>query len=393
LNNENKVIIIGAGASGLFCAIQAALRGYEVLVLEHFKTAGTKIVISGGGRCNFTNLYAEPKNFISNNPHFCISALKRFTPQDFLESLSIHSVEWFEKKLGQLFCEKSSREILNFLLLECRDLNVQIKTNVSISELSKSADTFSLNTSSGQFETTKLVIATGGKSLPKSGASDFAYTTAKSFKIKTIETHAGLVPFISRDDETLFTKDLAGLSFMAMVSINKVSFHEAVLITHKGLSGPAILQISSFWNKGEAISINFIPDTLIIQKWKDLLKNNSKKNFKSILSQTLPTRLAERICDIKGWKQSMNSMNENELNTIIAELQEWKMIPNKTEGYRTAEVTRGGIDTNEISSKTFEAKKVPGLYFIGECLDVTGWLGGYNFQWAWASAYACGQNI
>jgi len=393
LNKENKVIIIGAGASGLFCAIQAALRGYEVLVLEHFKTAGTKIIISGGGRCNFTNLHAEPKNFLSNNPHFCISALKRFSPSDFLDSISIHNIEWFEKKLGQLFCKKSSREILNFLLSECKNLNISIKTNISIDNVSKVDNTFQLNTSDGQFETTKLVIATGGKSLPKSGASDFAYSIAKSFKIKSIETHAALVPFITKDEDALFTQDLAGLSFMAIVSNKKASFKEAVLITHKGISGPAILQISSYWNRGESISINFIPEKITIQKWKDLLQNKSKKKFKSILSQTLPARLAERICDIKGWNQAMNSINEKQLDSIIVELQQWKTSPGKTEGYRTAEVTRGGIDTNEISSKTFESKKVPGLYFIGECLDVTGWLGGYNFQWAWASAYACGQNI
>ncbi len=393
MNKENKVIIIGAGASGLFCAIQAALRGYEVLVLEHFKTAGTKIIISGGGRCNFTNLHAEPKNFLSNNPHFCISALKRFSPSDFLDSISIHNIEWFEKKLGQLFCKKSSREILNFLLSECKNLNISIKTNISIDNVSKVDNTFQLNTSDGQFETTKLVIATGGKSLPKSGASDFAYSIAKSFKIKSIETHAALVPFITKDEDALFTQDLAGLSFMAIVSNKKASFKEAVLITHKGISGPAILQISSYWNRGESISINFIPEKITIQKWKDLLQNKSKKKFKSILSQTLPARLAERICDIKGWNQAMNSINEKQLDSIIVELQQWKTSPGKTEGYRTAEVTRGGIDTNEISSKTFESKKVPGLYFIGECLDVTGWLGGYNFQWAWASAYACGQNI
>ena len=390
MSNNLPDIIIGAGAAGLMCAIEADKRGRKVLVIEHAEKVGKKILISGGGRCNFTNIYAKPENFLSNNPHFCKSALARFTPQDFISLVNKHKIKYHEKKLGQLFCDGSSKEIIDMLLKECKDAGVEILVNCKVSKINKN-NNFTVKTNLGEFTSDSLVIATGGVSIPKMGATDFGYKIAKQFGLRLTEIWPGLVPLTWNKKELKLFADLSGVSVDSIVSYNKVSFRENILFTHIGLSGPAILQISSYWNKGEPLTINLLPDKNISD---ELLANiSSRMQLDNFLSMCLPKRFAEKWCEIFFPSKPVNQLKEKDIVFIAKQLHGWQVIPSGTEGFEKAEVTCGGIDTNELSSKTMESKKVKGLYFIGEVVDVTGWLGGYNFQWAWASGYAAGQYV
>jgi predicted Rossmann fold flavoprotein len=380
-----NTIIIGAGAAGLMCAIEAGKRGRKVLVLEHAEKIGKKILISGGGRCNFTNLDVKPEHFISNNQHFCKSALARYTPQDFITLVEKHGIKYHEKKLGQLFCDGSAKEIVQVLQAECDDAGVEIKINCSVSEIVKN-DKFLLKTNIGEFASESLVIATGGISIPQMGATDFGYKLAKQFGIKITRTVPGLVPFTLNEKSY---SELSGLSIDSIVSCNDISFRENILFTHKGLSGPAILQISSYWDDGDEVVIDLLPGIDMISVINEHKPN--KTELVNVLAKFFPKRFAEKWCELNFSSKPVNKLSEKEIIQINEMLHNWKIIPKGTEGFGKAEVTKGGVDTNELSSKTMEAKKVPGLYFIGEVVDVTGWLGGYNFQWAWASGFAAGQ--
>ena len=381
-------IIIGAGAAGLFCAAEAGKRGKKTLIIEHNSQIGRKILISGGGRCNFTNKNVKPENFISNNPHFCKSALARFTSQDFIELVKKHRIEFYEKKLGQLFCRESSRHIVEMLLKECKKANVEIRLNCSVKSIKKLND-FEIETIQGKFVSEKLVVASGGLSFPKIGASNFGYEIAKQFGLKIIETRPSLVPLVFADNQN-FSK-LAGISVNSNVSFKKNSFRENILFTHKGLSGPAILQISNYWKKNEPIEIDLLPE---IDAEKILNENqNSKQNLANFLSKVLPSRFAELFTSQSFSNKPLSQLSKKEIENISRSINNWQIKFKETENWHKAEVTLGGIDTNELSSQTMESKKVSGLYFIGEVVDVTGWLGGYNFQWAWSSAFVAGNAI
>ncbi|HCA43508.1 MAG TPA: aminoacetone oxidase family FAD-binding enzyme, partial [Bacteroidetes bacterium] len=341
----------------------------------------------GGGRCNFTNVHTKPENFISQNPHFCKSALARFSPGDFISLVEKYKIGYHEKKLGQLFCNNSSRDIVDMLLTECSISNVKIKTNCEVTEIKKS-DNFYIKTNSDEYSSDSLVIATGGISIPKMGATDFGYNIAKQFELKLTDISPGLVPFVLNNNPF---SEISGISIDCIVTIDKTSFRENILFTHNGLSGPAILQISNYWHHGKIISINLLPDLNI----EEILNQNisSKKELLNFLSDYLPKRFVE-IFFIKYFKsKSVNKLTVEEIQKLSSLIHSFKIKPDTTEGFEKAEVTRGGVDTNEISSKSMESKKVPGLFFIGEVLDVTGWLGGYNFQWAWASASACSETV
>ena len=381
------VIIIGAGAAGLFCAIEAGKRGRKVLVLEHNTQVGRKIIISGGGRCNFTNRAVKPENFVSQNPHFCKSALARYTPQDFIELVKRHRIEFYEKKLGQLFCRESSRQIVEMLLSECRRAKIEIRTNCAVKNISKN-DLFEVETNQGDFTGESLVIATGGLSFPKIGATDFGYRIARQFGLKIVETKPALVALVATNSAASFKK-LAGVSIDASVSCGKQSFRENILFTHRGLSGPAILQISNYWQKGKAVSIDLSPTADVLE----FLENNreSRQNLDNFLSRILPNRFAEIYTAQEFSNKPINQLSNQDLEQIAAKLNDWQIKFSETEGYDRAEVTLGGISTDELSSQTMESKRVENLYFIGEVIDVTGWLGGYNFQWAWSSGFAAGQ--
>jgi predicted Rossmann fold flavoprotein len=381
------VIIIGAGAAGLMCAIVAGKRGRKVLIIEHAEKIGKKILISGGGRCNFTNIDAKPENFISENLHFSKSALARYTPQDFLSLVEKHNIKYHEKKLGQLFCNTSAKEIIAMLQKECDDAGVEIKVNCTVTGIIKN-EKFTIKTNIGDFEPESVVIASGGISIPQMGATDFGYKIAKQFGLNLTKILPGLVPFVIKNNPFA---ELSGVSVDSVVSCNGTSFRENILFTHKGLSGPAILQISSYWNDGNEISINLLPDKNITQLIED--SKASKIELLNLLSQHLPKRFAEKWCELYFKSKLINRLSEKDIKLISDKLHSFKIIPDGTEGFGKAEVTKGGIDTGELSSKTMESKKVKGLYFIGEVVDVTGWLGGYNFQWAWASAYAAGQFV
>jgi len=382
------VIIIGAGAAGLFCAAEAGKRGRKVLVIEHNAQVGRKILISGGGRCNFTNIYTKPENFISNNPHFCKSALARYTPNDFIELVKKHKIEFYEKKLGQLFCRESSRLIVEMLLQECRKAKVEIRTNCSVKEVSKD-NLFEIETNQGIFTSESLVIASGGLSFPKIGATDFGYRVARQFGHKVVGTKPSLVALVFAGEKNF--SPLAGISVDSIVSTGRASFRENILFTHRGLSGPAILQISNYWQKEKAVAIDLLPS----ENAFELLEKNreSRQNLDNFLSRFLPNRFAEIFTARQFSNKPLYQLNKKEIEQIAAKLNNWQVKFGETEGYHKAEVTRGGIDTNELSSQTMESKKVTGLYFIGEVVEVTGWLGGYNFQWAWASGFAAGQSI
>ncbi len=386
------VIIIGAGAAGLMCGIEAGKRGRKVLILDKADKVGKKILISGGGRCNFTNLYTEADSFLSNNQHFCKSALSRYTQWDFMALMESHGLSWEEKSLGQLFCDQKSKAVVELLIDKCRAENVFIQLNSKINSITKD-DVFTLSSTSGDYSAESLVIATGGPSIPAMGSTDFALHIAAQFSINTIPFTPALVPFTLTDQELESTfKDLSGISTpVSITSQSGQTFEEAILFTHRGISGPAILQISSYWQQGESISINLFPHENI-EEW--LIKQREEHplaELKTILAYKLPKRLASVLCEILLTNKPMQQFNPQDLEKIASQLSNWKLTPSGTEGMRTAEVSRGGIDTDELSSKTMEAKKVDGLYFIGEGVDVTGHLGGFNFQWAWASGWCAGQ--
>ena len=392
---QYDVIIIGAGAAGLMCAAQALKRNKSVLILDKANKAGKKILISGGGRCNFTNLNIEPQAFISNNAHFCKSALSRYTQWDFIALLESLQLTWTEKTLGQLFCDQKSSAVLRGLLSECEGADIEL--NVETSAI-KSEQGYTLTTNHGDYQAQSLVIATGGPSIPKMGATDFGLQTAKQFGLKSVGFKPALVPLtFHQHDINNYFKDLSGLSLDAVVSCNNASFREGLLITHRGLSGPAILQISSYWHKGDYIEINLLPDLNAIEFLLDMQQKRGKAELKTILGEFFPKRLAERFANTLSAKKladtTLGEIKQHDLKAFGYCLNNWMLSPSGTEGMRTAEVCSGGVETNELSSKTMESNKHPGLYFIGETVDVTGWLGGYNFQWAWSSGWAAGQVV
>lgn len=392
--NQTDVIIIGAGAAGLMCAIEAGKRGRRVLVIDHANKPGKKILMSGGGRCNFTNYHINPAEYISHNTHFCKSALSRYTQWDFIDLVKKHHIPFHEKTLGQLFCDNKSKDILEMLLKECAAVNVEILLETSIIQIEKNdKQQFKLQTSAGKMQCESLVIATGGLSIPTMGASPFGYQVAEQFDIKVWPTRAGLVPFTLHVEDKERLSVLSGISAESLVSNEIISFRENILFTHRGLSGPAILQISSYWKAGEAICIDLLPNLNLFNHLKEVQQSSPQKQLKTIMAEFFPKRMLEVFLNSALSEKKLGSMPHKEFLEIASAFNQWLVKPNGTEGYRTAEVTLGGVDCNHISSKTMEANDYPGLYFIGEVLDVTGWLGGYNFQWAWSSGWAAGQYV
>lgn len=390
-----QVVIIGAGAAGLMCALTAAARGRQVLLLDHANKAGKKILMSGGGRCNFTNMYCEPSNFLSQNSHFCKSALARYTQWDFIALVAKHGVPYHEKKLGQLFCDNKASDILGLLLSECEHAGVELRLSTSVSEISKLSSGYQLQTSAGSVRCESLVIASGGLSIPTLGASGFGYQVAKQFGHTVLPTRAGLVPFTITDPQLkALCNELSGTSVEdCLVSCNGQSFKENILFTHRGLSGPAILQISSFWLPGDTVSINLLPHIDLPEWLEQQQRERPNSELKTLLGELFTKKMAGLLADNWFVSKPMKQYTHAELKAIADQLGDWQLVPAGTEGYRTAEVTLGGVDTHEVSSKTMESLKSPGLYFVGEVLDVSGHLGGFNFQWAWASGYAAAQFV
>jgi len=392
----SQVIIIGAGAAGLMCALSAAERGRQVLLIDHANKAGKKILMSGGGRCNFTNLYCEPGNFLSHNPHFCKSALARFTQWDFIALVAKHGVPYHEKKLGQLFCDGKSSDILGLLLDECEQAGVDLRLDTSVSEIARLDEGgYQLQTSLGAARCESLVIATGGLSIPTLGATGFGYQIARQFGHSVLPTRAGLVPFTITDPQLkALCTELSGTSVEdCRVSCNGQSFVENILFTHRGLSGPAILQISSYWQSGDSLSIDLLPHMDLPTWLADQQRERPNSELKTLLGELFTKKMAGLLAEQWFVSKPMKQYTPGELKAIAERLGNWQLVPAGTEGYRTAEVTLGGVDTREVSSKTLESLKSPGLYFVGEVLDVTGHLGGFNFQWAWASGYAAAQFV
>lgn len=388
------VIVIGAGAAGLMAAITAANRGRSVLLLDHAKQAGKKILISGGGRCNFTNLYASPENYLSQNPHFCKSALKRYTQWDFIALVDKHQIPWHEKTLGQLFCDHSAKDIVNMLLSECRDAGVKVQLRTEITAVQHESEQYVLTTSAGDYRCDKLIVACGGLSMPKLGATPFGYKLAEQFGHSIIPVRAGLVPFTLHEHDKEQLAELSGVATDVVASNQRTSFREAMLFTHRGVSGPSILQISSYWLPGEAVTINLLPDLDVQRRLQEAKVAQPRAQLTNVLSQQLPKRLVQTLARYANWPdQRMADLSNAAIQKVAASLNAWPLMPNGTEGYRTAEVTLGGVNVDEVSSKTMESKHQPGLYFVGEVLDVTGWLGGYNFQWAWSSGWVAGQSV
>ncbi len=387
------VVIIGAGAAGLMCAATASQRGRSVLLIDHAKAVGEKIRISGGGRCNFTNIDVSDKNFLSQNSHFCVSALKRFTSQDFINLVKKHQIAFHEKTLGQLFCDKSSKEIIEMLLKECAIGATEISLETIVEKIIKTENGFQILTSKGEVFCQSLVIATGGLSIPKMGATGFGYEVARQFKIKVTQTYPALVPLTFEEKLLSETKNLSGISVNAIVSAGKINFREAILFTHRGISGPAILQISSYLKHGEKVSINLAPEIDIFTRLIEEKKLKPKQEIQTFLAQFLPKNLADFFAQKINHRGNLADLSNQKIKEIADLINRWSFFHSGTEGYAKAEVTLGGVDVNEISSKNFESKKVPNLFFIGEVLDVTGWLGGYNFQWAWASGKAAGEVV
>ena len=387
------VIIIGAGASGLMCAIEAGKRGRKVLVLDHANRAGKKILMSGGGRCNFTNYTVEPSHYLSNNPHFCKSALSRYTQWDFLALITKYQIPFHEREHGQLFCNDSAKDILGLLLQECAAAGIIIQLNTTIDSIALSAERFRLNTAQGVYKSQSLVVATGGLSIPKMGATPLGYKIAQQFGIPVVPTRAGLVPLTLQPSDKALFSPVSGIAVPCIVSNERQQFKENVLFTHRGLSGPAILQISSYWLAGEFIEINLLPDSDLEMCLKETRQQKVKNSLKTVLDYYLPKRLVTCLIPEELLNLPMPDLSDRHIQQVTSQLHHWTIRPNGTEGYRTAEVTVGGIDCNAVSSKTMESKQVPGLYFIGEVVDVTGWLGGYNFQWAWSSAWCAGQYV
>ncbi|MGZ5025949.1 MAG: NAD(P)/FAD-dependent oxidoreductase [Methylobacter sp.] len=388
---DNDVIILGAGASGLMCAIEAGKRGRNVLVLDHANKAGKKILMSGGGRCNFTNYSIEANNYISHNPHFCKSALSRYTQWDFLDLIGRYQIPFHERDHGQLFCDDSAKDILDMLLAECAKAGVTIRLNTRIDSVDRQADRFLIKTANGNFTARSLVVATGGLSIPKMGATPLGYKIAGQFGINVLPTHAGLVPFTLQPEDKDKFSALSGIALPCLVSNSRQGFSENVLFTHRGLSGPAILQISSYWRAGEEITINLLPQVDMEAELKSKRRQKLKNKLKTIMESYLPKRLIGVFLPEELLERSLQDLSDKQIQRVAEQINSWTIKPNGTEGYRTAEVTAGGVDCDAVSSKTMESKQVPGLYFIGEVLDVTGWLGGYNFQWAWSSAWCAGQ--
>lgn len=391
--NKIDVAIIGAGAAGLMCGIEAGKRGRKVLILDKTNKAGKKILMSGGGRCNFTNLYSSHEAFHSHNAHFCKSALSRYTQWDFIAMVDRYRIAYFEKTLGQLFCEEKSSHIVDMLLSECQRHDVTVTLNQSIQSIEKTNNGFIIHCAHEQYQCKSLVVATGGLSIPTLGSSPFGYQLATQFGLNVYPTRAGLVPLTLHTHDKLKLESLTGISVEALVSCNGVSFRENVLFTHRGLSGPAILQISSYWHPGDTVLIKFIPQLDLYAELMQARNDSADSALKTILARYVAKRLLSVFYDAALLDKPLKQLSNKQLQEIANVLQQFSIKPNATEGYRTAEVTLGGVDCNEISSQTFEAKKCPNLYFIGEVLDVTGWLGGYNFQWAWSSGWAAGQVV
>ena len=401
------VLVVGGGAAGLMCAITAGKRGKRVVVIEHANRVGKKILMSGGGRCNFTNTGTTPANFLSSNPHFCKSALARYTPWHFLDMVDSHGIAWHEKELGQLFCDDSSKLIVKMLLEECAAVGVEVETGCSIakmervhpaeSDFPRSAGSFNLHTTRGIFNAPALVVASGGLSIPSMGASGFGYDVAKQFGHAVLPLRAGLVPLTLSGTHQQHLADLSGVSLPIAATANEQSFNNFMLVTHRGLSGPAILQVSSYWQPGDPLQIDLLPGADALETLKRLQDTRPAAELKTLLAELFPKRFSQRLCEV--WldhlqpARPIRQFNLPQLRQIAAILQCLPIVPSGTEGYRTAEVTLGGVDTNGVSSSSMESRHVPGLYFIGEVLDVTGWLGGYNFQWAWASGHAAGTAV
>ncbi len=393
MKDAYDAIVLGAGAAGLFCAASAGQRGKRVLLLDHADQPGKKILISGGGRCNFTNLDTAPDRYLSSNPHFAKSALSRYTPADFLEMVEAYGIAWHEKTLGQLFCDGSARQIVDMLLEECARGGVEVNCGDALGEIAHADGLYRVAFGGRVAEAPALVIATGGPSIPKMGATGFAYDLARQFGLKVVQPRPALVPLTLAGDEALF-RELSGVSTEVIARVSgkeagKAAFREAALFTHRGLSGPAILQISSYWQRGQTVTTQFMPGRA--EGWlKDAKRERPRTSLRKVLAEALPDRLAEALCERLALPGELGAMSDKALGAAEAKLARWPFVPDGSEGFAKAEVTAGGIDTGALSSKTMEARKVPGLYVIGEAADVTGWLGGYNFQWAWASARAAG---
>jgi len=393
-SSKTDVVIIGASASGLMCAIEAGKRGRKVIVLDHANKAGKKILMSGGGRCNFTNMDVDAGNFISHNQHFCKSALSRFTQWDFIAMVNAHNIPYHERDLGKLFCDDSAKDILNMLLAECEKSKAKIQLNCEIKDIEKKADgLYNIHTTTGNYHSKSLVIASGGLSIPKMCASPLGYKVAEQFGHNIWPTSPGLVPFTLQPHDKEQLEALSGVSVECLVSNARIQFKENILFTHRGLSGPAILQLSSYWKPGETIEINLLPDISVVERLTIRRQKQPQLKLKTVLAEVLPKRLLSALLGTDMLEQPLQNLSRDRINAIAVKLQHWKIKPNATEGYRTAEVTLGGVDCDELSSKTMESKKSPGLYFIGEVVDVTGWLGGYNFQWAWSSGWCAGQVV
>ena len=404
LQSDYDVIIIGAGASGLMCALTAGERGRRVLVLDHANKIGKKIIISGGGRCNFTNLYTEPANYLSGNPHFCKSALSRYTQWDFQALVDKYQVAWHEKTLGQLFCDDRSQQVVDLLVNECRSAGVTIRTRTSVEKIScqqnSEAPTYTLKTTMGEFTCQSLVVATGGLSFPTMGATGFGYEVAEQFGHQLVPVRPALVPFTMPKKWLEYFAELSGVSAEVIATCNGQSFRENILITHRGVSGPAILQVSSYWQENDKILINWLPGVAIYDWLKEMQEQRPKAETHTILAQHMTKRLAQTLCQhgklrlvTESGHKIMNHYSNAELEQLAEVLEAWELIPNGTEGYKKAEVTLGGVSTDKVSSKTFESRLQSGLFFVGEVLDVTGQLGGFNFQWAWASGHCAGQYV
>mgnify|MGYP002732547087 CR=1 FL=1 len=385
------VLVIGAGAAGLFTALTAGQRGRRVQVIDHANKVGKKILMSGGGRCNFTNTLTTPANYLSANPHFCKSALPRYTPADFIDLVRKHRIAFHEKELGQLFCDTSSKAIVRLLLDECAQAGVQVRTDTAVEAIETIADGWQLRTSAGIYTARSLVVATGGLSVPTMGATGFGYEIAKRFGHALLPTRAGLVPLTLSGKPLERFEGLSGLALEVEASCGKARFRNQLLITHRGISGPAVLQISNYWQPGNALRLDLLPDRDALTWLQSLKAERGASELRTLLGEVMPKRLAQRLCELWLGDKPLRQFDERQLATAAQLLNDFPLTPSGTEGYRTAEVTLGGVDTAKVSSATMESKLQPGLFFVGEVLDVTGWLGGYNFQWAWASGHAAGQ--